>query len=73
MANAKKVAADTESDQSALIKAGTELSEKMMPIGAKMYEAAPKSEDAAKTPEAGETEDKKDDEPVEGEVVDKEK
>ena len=44
------------------------LNDKIMPVGAKMYEAAAK-EDAP----AGEGEEKKDDGPVEGEVVDEEK
>ena len=40
-----------------------------MPIGSKMYEAAAKEE--APAPE--ETDEKKDDEPVEGEVIDEKK
>jgi molecular chaperone DnaK len=52
-------------DKDELEKAAKELQDAIMPIGAKLYEAAAK-EDA---PEA-ESEGKKDDEPVEGEVVD---
>ncbi len=69
---AKKVQADDKADKEALEAANKELGEKIMPIGAKMYEQAAekegeKSEDGA--------EDKKSkkaskDEPVEGEVVD---
>jgi molecular chaperone DnaK len=73
---AKKVAGDENADKDSLEAAAKELNEKIMPIGAKLYEAA--SKDAEK--EAGSTENeedkkdskskKKDDEPVEGEVVD---
>jgi UDP-glucose 4-epimerase len=55
-------------------KAKEELNDKLMPIGAKMYEAAAKEEskDGEKSDEK--TDDKKDkDEPVEGEVVDEKK
>jgi molecular chaperone DnaK len=61
-------------DKDELEKAGKELSDKIMPIGAKMYEAASKdAEPAAETPESespgkGKKSDK--DEPIEGEVVD---
>ncbi len=60
-------------DKEELEKAAKDLSEKIMPIGAKMYEAA--SKDAEKeegSKEQGETKGKKSDkdEPVEGEVVD---
>jgi molecular chaperone DnaK len=60
-------------DKDELEKAGKELSDKIMPIGAKMYEAAQKEEKPAE--DAG-SEDKKSgkgkakDEPIEGEVVD---
>ena len=42
------------------------LNDKIMPIGAKMYQAAADSKKSE-----SEKNDKKDDEPVEGEVVDK--
>jgi len=65
---AKKVVADDKADKDALEAAAKELNDVLMPIGAKMYEAAD-----AETP----TEDKKSDEgkdgPIEGEVVDGEK
>lgn len=65
---AKKVQADEKADKEAYDNAMKALNEKVMPIGAKMYEA----EQADKADEAkDETTDK--DEPVEGEVVDDEK
>lgn len=61
---AKKVVADEKSDKEALEAAAKELNDKIMPIGAKMYESAEKpSEDGEEKTEAK-------DEPVEGEVVD---
>ena len=66
---AKKVTADEKADKDALEAAAKELSDKLMPIGAKMYEQAAAEEKPA---EGGEkTEDK--DAPVEGEVVDDDK
>ncbi len=62
---AKKVLNDTEADKDKYEAATKELSDKIMPIGAKMYQA---SAEAAK-PEEGNN--SSDDEPVEGEVVDK--
>ncbi len=69
---AKKVVADEKSDKDALEAAAKELNDKIMPIGAKMYEEASKD---AETEEGGsKTEDKSDkDETVEGEVVDEKK
>jgi molecular chaperone DnaK len=66
---AKKVVADEKADKDALEAAAKELNDKIMPIGAKMYEAAA----AEEKPE--ETEEKKadKDETVEGEVVDEKK
>jgi molecular chaperone DnaK len=63
---AKKVVADEKADKDALEAAAKELNDKIMPIGAKLYEEASKDEAAA------EDGDKKD-EPVEGEVVDEDK
>ncbi len=65
---AKKVLADEKADSESYEKAAKELTEAIMPIGAKMYE------DAAKE-ESSDDSDKKDDkdEPVEGEVVDDKK
>lgn len=66
---AKKVQEDTEADKEKLEAAQKELEGVIMPIGAKMYEAASEEE----TAEASESEAKKDkDEPVEGEVVEDE-
>jgi len=71
---AKKVAEDEKADKESIQKAGQELSEKIMPIGAKLYES-PKEEGATTEAPEGEPEnkDKKDDEPIEGEVVDEPK
>ena len=66
---AKKVVGDDKADKEKLEDAAKALNDKIMPIGAKMYESA-KSE--AK-PEDGGSSDKKDDGPVEGEVVDDKK
>lgn len=68
MADAKKVLEDEKADKDALEAAAKELSEKMMPIGAKIYEEAAKEEaDSEQSTEDGKDSDK--DEPVEGEVV----
>jgi molecular chaperone DnaK len=64
---AKEVQGKEDADKDALETAAKELTDKMMPIGAKMYEQAAKEEEAKGDGE------KKDDEPVEGEVVDEEK
>ena len=68
---AKKVIADEKADKEALEVAAKTLVDTTMPIGAKMYEAAAKDEEANDE----NAEDKKDDkeEPVEGEVVDDKK
>ncbi len=65
----KEVLADEKADKDALEAAAKELNDKIMPIGAKLYEAAaakeqPAEGEEAKSPPAG------GDEPVEGEVVD---
>lgn len=65
---AKKALADEKSDKEDLEKAAKELSDKIMPIGAKMYEQADKSESEDKSDDEDKKSDK--DEPVEGEVVD---
>jgi len=76
---AKKKLEDEKADKETLEAAAKELSDKMMPIGAKMYEDAAKEEEAKKAKEKptkgksnkSKKDDKKDkDEPVEGEVVD---
>ncbi len=70
---AKKVVGDEKSDKAALEAATKELNDKMMPIGAKMYESAKTSSEGenAQPEEGGET--KSEDGPVEGEVVDDKK
>ncbi len=65
---AKKVKEDSDADKEKIEEAVKALNDKIMPIGAKMYEQASK-ESEEKNDDAG---DKKD-EPVEGEVVDEEK
>jgi molecular chaperone DnaK len=64
--DAKKTLNDDASDKDKLEQAAKDLNDRIMPIGAKMYQSS--TEDAK-------SEDKKDnssdDEPVEGEVVDK--
>ena len=68
---AKKVVADDKAGKDALESAAKALNDKLMPIGAKMYEAAAKEEKPAEG-EAGESDSdgKKPDDTVEGEVVD---
>ena len=70
--DAKKVVADDKADKDALEAAAKALNDKIMPIGAKMYEqAAQEAKPAEDGDDAGKSEDKKeDDSPVEGEVVD---
>lgn len=83
---AKKVKDDEKAEKEALEAAAKELTDKIMPIGAKMYEAAKADESpeaSAKGDEAGSddgkmkddssTEASAKDEPVEGEVVDDKK
>ncbi|MBP9761788.1 Hsp70 family protein, partial [Candidatus Saccharibacteria bacterium] len=74
---AKKVHTDEKSDKGALEAAAKELTEVLMPIGAKMYEAAAKeaeaeapSETASEEKPNGKKKGKKADGPIEGEVVD---
>ncbi len=69
---AKKVVADDKADKDTLEAATKALNDVLMPIGAKMYEQAAKDE----TPEedkAATSDAKKEDGPVEGEVVDDKK
>ena len=63
--DAKKVLNDSEADKEKLEEAAKELSEKIMPIGAKMYQQS------SSTDEKKGDEGKSDDDAVEGEVVDK--
>ena len=73
---AKKVLNDADADKDALEKAANELSEKIMPIGAKMYQQTGGSEankdgDKADSDKSGKDDKSGDDDAVEGEVVDK--
>lgn len=65
---AKKVVADDKADKDKLEAAVKELNDKIMPIGAKLYEQA-----QAEEKPADEASDDKKDEAVEGEVVDEDK
>jgi molecular chaperone DnaK len=65
---AKKALADEKADKDSLEKAAKELNDKLMPIGAKMYEEAAKEEAPVEGDDAKKADSK--DEPVEGEVVD---
>jgi molecular chaperone DnaK len=69
---AKRVVADEKSSKEDLEAATKALNDKLMPIGAKMYEQA---EAESKSEESEESDDKKSDkdEPIEGEVVDEDK
>ncbi|MBR3169576.1 molecular chaperone DnaK [Candidatus Saccharibacteria bacterium] len=70
---AKKVLNDADADKDALEAAAKELSDKIMPIGAKMYQEASKDAGDAGTTDSADAGANKssDGEPVEGEVVDK--
>ena len=61
---AKEVLKDENADKEKLEEAAKELSNKIMPIGAKMYQEAQKDTEKS-------SDDKKDDDAIEGEVVDK--
>jgi molecular chaperone DnaK len=73
--DAKKVKDDEKADKDALEAAAKALQETIMPIGAKLYEAAAKEEKPSDDGDKkSDKKDKKDkDEPVEGEVVDEKK
>ena len=64
---AKKVLNDEKADKDTLEQAVKDLNDKIMPIGAKMYQEA--SKDSSQSEDDKKSDDK--DEPVEGEVVDK--
>lgn len=68
---AKKVVADEKATKEDLEKAAQEINEKIMPIGAKMYEAANAEQSSEES--ASDSEDKAKDESIEGEVVDDKK
>lgn len=69
---ARKVSGDEKADKDALEAAAKELNDKIMPIGAKLYEAAGKETetDIKSEKSEGKAKKKDKDEPVEGEVVD---
>ena len=69
---AKKVLAKEDASKEDLEAALKELNDKLMPIGAKMYESASKESESSEENSSKENSDKKPDEPIEGEVVDKE-
>jgi len=68
---AKKVVADDKADGTALETAAKELNDKLMPIGAKLYEQSSDEKPAEGSDADDKSADK--DEPIEGEVVDKDK
>ncbi len=70
---AKKIATDSSSSKDSLESALKELNDKLMPIGAKMYENSAKEETTDDKSGDQIEDDKKTDEPIEGEVVDKDK
>ena len=67
---AKKVLNDADADKDKLEAAAKELSDKIMPIGAKMYQEASKDESKADD-KSSDSNKSADDDAVEGEVVDK--
>ena len=66
---AKKIKDDDKSDKDDLEKAAKELTDTIMPIGAKLYEEASKDEAKSDDDSKKSRKDKKSDEAVEGEVV----
>lgn len=70
VAEAKKALEDEKADKETLEAAGKALSDKIMPIGAKMYEAASKEAESEEKTDEKDGKKKDKDEPVEGEVVD---
>lgn len=66
---AKKVLNDEKSDKDQLESAEKELNETIMPIGAKLYQAAAEAEKSDDKKDKKDKDDK--DEPIEGEIVDK--
>ncbi len=68
--SAKKIVADDKADKDTLEKTAKELNDKIMPIGAKMYEQAQKEEKPVDSDNKSDEKPKDKDEPMEGEVVD---
>ena len=69
--SAKEVLKDEKADKEKLEEAAKELSNTIMPIGAKLYQSASENQKSSETDSKKEDDGKKDDEAVEGEVVDK--
>ena len=69
---AKKVVSDEKAEKDALESAAKELNDKLMPIGAKLYESA-KDDEAPSEGEGGETAKPDKDDAIEGEVIDDKK
>ena len=65
---AKKVLNDSDADKDKFEEAAKELSDKIMPIGAKMYQS---TQEDPKKDESKSNDKSSDDDAVEGEVVDK--
>jgi molecular chaperone DnaK len=70
---AKKVAADEKASKDVLEKAASELNDKLMPIGAKMYESAEADASEETASETPEDKSKEKDDAIDGEVVDEDK
>jgi molecular chaperone DnaK len=70
---AKKVVADEGASKETLEEAAKELNNVLMPIGAKMYESAGGDETPEEDKDLSDDDKKDEDDPVEGEVVDKDK
>ncbi len=70
---AKKVVSDEAADKTALENAAKELNDKLMPIGAKMYEQAESAANAEAPGEDTSADDDKKSDTIEGEVVDEDK
>jgi molecular chaperone DnaK len=71
VSEAKKVVGDDKADKETIEAAAKALNEKLMPIGAKMYQNT--SSDESSSTDESEKSDEKKDEPAEGEVVDDKK
>lgn len=70
---AKKVVADDKADKDSLESATKELNDKLMPIGAKLYEQSSASDSPSEDAESDDKKSDDKDEPIEGEVVDDKK
>ena len=70
---AKKVVSDDKADKDTIEAAAKALSEKIMPIGAKMYENVASDDKSEVSDDTTASSGSSDDEPEEGEVVDEDK